>query len=439
VSLPAGDMLGSDGAEYRYQEGKFDADQIVQATPPLYDTCAISSEACTGNSSAHYSNKDFYGEVFVPLLKNLPGVYALNVDAGVRYSDYTIFQKTTRGEFKIEYKPIADLLVRGSFAQVYRAPTIQDIAQAPAATSAAYTDPCNGLTAAAVAKNPNLAKACVNVVQDGTFQEQDAQITGVLLSNPNLKPETGEVTTAGFVYDASWLQGFSTSVDLWKYTINDVITSLDPGFASNQCIATGSPFYCSLVIRYGAGPNAGQIQVYSLPTENVGVLKTDGVDIGFKYNLRSTPVGSFRFSTDFTHVNSFTNNPGAGFATVAYAGTYSKQFGNDTKWRGLASVGWDFKGFNALASEQWIGKLSIPDGDPGAVNPTNYIPNVYYTNLSGGYTFAPTNTKLQIGVINAFNRVPPIFYQNNVTNANTDVSTYDTLGRRWFVSIEQKF
>jgi iron complex outermembrane recepter protein len=438
-SLPAGDVQASVGTEYRYQEGIFTADSLVISTPPLFNTCAISAETCTGNSSAHYSNKDFYGEVFVPILKNLPGVYSLNVDAGVRYSDFTIFQKTTRGEFKIEYRPIADLLVRGSFAQIYRAPTIQDIAQAPASTSAPYIDPCNGLTAAAVAKNPNLGKACVNVPTDGTFAELDAQITGVLLSNPNLKPETGEVTTAGIVYDASWLSGFSTSVDFWRYQINDVITSLDPEFASNQCIATGDPFYCNLVNRYGPGPNAGQILVYELPTENVGSLKTEGVDIGFKYSIHTTPIGGFRFSADFTHVDTFVNNPGTG-APVEYAGTYSKQFGNDTKWRGLASAAWDWKGFDALLTEQWIGKLHIPNGDPGGPDFQDIeIPNIFYTNVSFGYTFAPTKTKLQFGVTNAFNRVPPIFYQNNVTNANTDVSTYDTLGRRWFVGIEQKF
>ena len=131
-TLPAGDIQASVGAEYRYQEGIFKADQIVQAQPPLFADCAISNEACTGNSRAHYSNKEFYGELFVPILKNVPGAYALNIDAGVRYSDYTIFKKTTRAQFKLEYRPIADLMIRSTFAQVYRAPTIQDIAQAPA-------------------------------------------------------------------------------------------------------------------------------------------------------------------------------------------------------------------------------------------------------------------------------------------------------------------
>jgi outer membrane receptor protein involved in Fe transport len=34
---------------------------------------------------------------------------------------------------------------------------------------------------------------------------------------------------------------------------------------------------------------------------------------------------------------------------------------------------------------------------------------------------------------------PPLLYQNNVTNANTDVNTYDTLGRRYAISATYKF
>jgi iron complex outermembrane receptor protein len=40
---------------------------------------------------------------------------------------------------------------------------------------------------------------------------------------------------------------------------------------------------------------------------------------------------------------------------------------------------------------------------------------------------------------NIADKQAPIMYQNNVTNANTDVYTYDTIGRRWLVSFLQKF
>jgi outer membrane receptor protein involved in Fe transport len=55
-----------------------------------------------------------------------------------------------------------------------------------------------------------------------------------------------------------------------------------------------------------------------------------------------------------------------------------------------------------------------------------------------GYSL-PTNTHLQVGVRNLSDKQPPIFFQNNVANINTDTSTYDVLGRQWFVGFTQKF
>ena len=40
---------------------------------------------------------------------------------------------------------------------------------------------------------------------------------------------------------------------------------------------------------------------------------------------------------------------------------------------------------------------------------------------------------------NIMDKQPPILFQNNVTNANTDVNTYDVLGRRFAVSATYKF
>jgi len=81
-------------------------------------------------------------------------------------------------------------------------------------------------------------------------------------------------------------------------------------------------------------------------------------------------------------------------------------------------------------------KIVDADGGPGVV-PLS-VPHRTYFNLTLGYEL-PTKTKIQIGALNLTDKQPPIMYQNNVINANTDVSTYDTLGRRWFVGVNQKF
>ena len=96
-------------------------------------------------------------------------------------------------------------------------------------------------------------------------------------------------------------------------------------------------------------------------------------------------------------------------------------------------------GFDGLLTVRYFDSLEVidPDGAPG-VQPPLSVPSVTYYDLTLGYTF-PTETKVQVGAINLGDKDPPILYQNNVLNANTDVSTYDLLGRRWYVGVTQKF
>ncbi|MFC4309561.1 TonB-dependent receptor plug domain-containing protein [Steroidobacter flavus] len=438
--IGAGSVLMAVGAEYRTQRGVFETDVLTRGEAPLYLSCLLAQETCTGNSSAEYNVREIYTEFFVPLLKDLPGVQSLNVTVGVRYSDYSIdsIGDDTNAQFKVEYRPISDLLVRGSYAQVFRAPTILDLSKAPSQDSPTFNDPCTQLTPAALAANPGLARACVGVPTNGNFKQPNSQITGLIIGNPNLKPETGDVTTFGVVYDPNFVEGLSVSLDYWKYKIEDLITPLDPNFAVEQCVDTGT--YCDLLYRYpSSSPNAGEFQVFQEPIVNLGVLETDGFDVGVKYSLRDTPIGSFNITLDMTKINSYENTPSPGAAPVEIAGTFDRQFGNYAKWRGLMGVGWAMGGFDGLLSLRYIHSFKIIGPDGGLSDePPLEIGSMTYVDATVGYTF-PTDTKVQVGGINLTDKQPPLLYQNNVTNANTDVSTYDLLGRRWYVSVSQKF
>jgi outer membrane receptor protein involved in Fe transport len=446
--LPAGDVQLAVGAEYRDQEGQFTTDALTRGVPPLFLSCLLAQETCSGNSFAKYNVKEYYAEIFAPLLKDLPGVHALNVNAGIRRSQYSkdTIGDSTNAEFKVEYRPISDILVRASYAEVFRAPTIADLSFAPTQDSPTFADPCTNLTTAQLAANPNLNKACAGVIPNGTFSQPNSQITGLIIGSQNLKPETGDVRTFGIVYDSSQIRGLSLTVDYWKYKLDDLITQLDPNFAANQCVLTGNDQFCGLMFRYPTllpdgtvSNNAGLFQVFQEPIVNLGKLKTDGIDFGIKYSLRQTAIGSFNFSLDVTHINSYENTPAPGATPVEIAGTFDRQFGNYAKNRGLLGIGWSFAGFDALATFRYIGKLDVTDPDGAIPNaPPLKISAYTYTDLTLGYSF-PTNTRVQLGAINLTNKQPPLFYQNNVINANTDVSTYDTLGRRWFVGVTQKF
>ena len=159
-SMPAGDALISLQADYTELHGDFNADFLITALPPNYLNCFLAQETCSGPSSGGYDVKELSAEVFLPLVKDVTGVQALNLTIGTRYSEYSIFDSTTNSTIKLEYRPVDDILLSGTFAEVFRAPTILDLYAAPVNNSSTFADPCVGLTDARVAANPNLAAAC---------------------------------------------------------------------------------------------------------------------------------------------------------------------------------------------------------------------------------------------------------------------------------------
>ena len=62
-----------------------------------------------------------------------------------------------------------------------------------------------------------------------------------------------------------------------------------------------------------------------------------------------------------------------------------------------------------------------------------------YHNLQVGYQIEPINARVELGVDNVFDKQPPILFQNNVTNGNTDPVTFDTVGRYYWARFSVKF
>jgi outer membrane receptor protein involved in Fe transport len=86
-----------------------------------------------------------------------------------------------------------------------------------------------------------------------------------------------------------------------------------------------------------------------------------------------------------------------------------------------------------------LGPSASTDGQYGPADPVYHYGSYVYHNLSFGYNLEPINTMVQLGVDNLTDKQPPIFYQNNVINANTDTSTYDPIGRFYWAKVTVKF
>jgi iron complex outermembrane receptor protein len=447
--LPAGMVKAAVGAEYRKVSLGFTPDSLTTLTLPNY-TCEISGEACASRTSGFTETKELYGEVLIPVLKDAPFAKALNITLGTRYSRYNSFGNTTNSKIGVEWRPINDLLLRTTYAQVFRAPTVTDLFGGLYAFSAGYTDPCVGYTGP-LNGNP----ACQNVPGDGSYRAPDTQLSAFVGGNPSLKPEQGNVFTIGAVYAPEWLPGFSTTVDAWRVHLSDMIGSYGTFTILQQCfnstVANPSPF-CA---RFSRDGNGDPLRLFD-PVANVGELDTKGIDIGFKY-ATDTAWGRFRASLDTTYVAQYdvkTIFNGVVTATQHNAGTYlgsaNGGSGNYSRWRGIATLGWNQGNWEAQWTSRYIHgfkigsdtRTDVPCADKGlssgSAGCTLSFGAQTYHNFEVGYKL-PWNMQVRVGVDNAFDKQPPIMYQNNTADGNTDPQTFDTVGRYYWANFTLNF
>ncbi len=467
VSLPAGAVQLAVGAEYRTEyQRTIPAPQLV--IDPTTGTCALGSQ-CLSAVQGGYNTKEIYAEAFVPILSGMTGVQSLNLTVGSRYSKIQTFGSTNNFKFALEWKPIDDLLVRGTMEDVFRAPNLTELYTSASDAPFIHTDPCTGFTGAP-AGSP-LALACQYVPPNGTFQntsvvsqtQASTVIQGARVAGFPVKPEHGTSYDFGLVYSPSYVAGLSTTVDFWRVQLRDTIVNVGLQSLLNLC-AAGSTIYCQYIHRTPSGPNAGQLLQSTVePVGNLGSLATSGVDWQANYKLPQFSFGQFNVGVNATYLKYYTQEtaPGvAGNVTYQNAGRFLP-FGSAQaaacpdntgvclfpRWRAQGFVDWQQYGWSAQWRMRWIGSFSNGgaagsqyDTQPNFVSGTIlHYGSTMYNDASIGYNIAMINTRLDFGVNNIFDKQPPILYANNTLNANTDPSDFDLMGRYYYARVTVKF
>ena len=443
--LPAGSMQLSVGALYRKSTLDYNvtSDALLD---PATNTCVVLSEACGSPGGGSIDVKEVYAETLIPLLSEQPWAYSLNVDLGVRYSDYNTSGNTTNGKLAIEYRPIADLLMRGTVSQVFRAPNLDELYDGRTVAGPTVSDPCVGLSQAEL--NQHTA-ACQNVPVNWTgnpLGQVTGYYSGAAAVGTSLKPEQGKSIDIGFVYSPSWLEGVSSSLDFWHIYLTDTLTPIAAQTVLNSCYANNNSPYCSYINRYdNTSKLAGAVNYINTPVVNLGNLSTSGVDFTLNYAIPHFDVGSvdpgrFKAGLNATYTSTYKvdatpNQPGA--STVDYAGTYSQQFGNISRLRGTFTLNWALGNWSAQWQSRYINHVTNLNADflTGA---SAQMGGITYHSISAGYEVPVIKTRFDLGIDNLTGRVPPLIYQNGV-NYNVDTATYDTIGRYYWARATVKF
>jgi len=134
--LPAGPVGVAFGAEYRKEESLFVQDALGASGALFFNAI--------GTRGGEYNVRDVYGEVRIPVLKDVLLAKELTVELAGRASDYSTIGTTDQYRINITWSPVKDVTFRATEATAVRVPNIVELfaPQSRNFTTAAI-DPCD--------------------------------------------------------------------------------------------------------------------------------------------------------------------------------------------------------------------------------------------------------------------------------------------------------
>ena len=431
-----------------YQTG--DAAGQGSPTPPV-----------VGNITA----REVFVEARVPLIDEKTGAYSLAFETGYRYSDYNLGFNTDTYKFGLQWSPIREIRLRGSYARAVRAPNAQELFQPRFIGLDGAADFCSG--AAPSFSAAQCAAQGVSAAQYGNIDPNPAaQYNGRIGGDPTLQPETATTKSFGIGWTPSFLENFRVQVDYYDIDIKDTIQRVGPETTQQLCSNQG--LFCDRIHR----DVNGSLWISSTdayvddPLANQGALKTTGIDLDMAYSfgmgsygrmglsLVGTYLDSYEFtplqsipSTKFDCAGFFGNSCNANVNAPLYQWRDTLRMTWTTPWHGtdvsLAWRYWDSVKLDSLSSQQNLNGGNDPATAvaDGLVSSTDtHIPSKSYFDLTGSIDITD-KVNFRLGINNVLDESPPIIGSSNCSGCNGNVysQTYDTLGRYWFGTLTVDF
>ena len=389
------------GAEYSEQDYATDSDSESKKGAIL----------TTGGSSGQ-GKRDMwavYGEMIFPVLENL------NVNAALRFDDYSDFGNNVTPQVSMEYRPSDELLVRGVIGKVFRAPDMQRVYGDP---TAAFSTVLDHKACAAVGGTPG----------DGVQRNPDVcnelsvrQTTG---ANKDLKAEEGYTANLGMVYAG---ESFDASVDVWKWKLDDMVSDISARKAAEQYER-----YEHMLTR----DVNGVIEHVNAVAQNLAYQQVAGIDFSGTYRWDLGDMGELSYSLRGTYL---LESEGKTDPTA--------ELDKDLKDTNLAplrmnsSVNWMYQDFTTTLFANHIGRhhgMSYKGHKTDDKSESELEVASHTTwNLTAGYHFT-NEASVKLGVVNMFDKGPN-FDPTATGWPHYSRSLYNARGRSVFIEGEYKF
>ncbi|MDE1147099.1 MAG: TonB-dependent receptor [Azospirillaceae bacterium] len=425
------------GFEYRKEES-VDKTDFLQNQPSGY----IYGNQ-NGSVSGAYHTSEWYGELSVPVLRDVPLAKAVDLDLAYRYSDYSTSGPASTWNVQAGWAVNDDVKLRGGIARAVRAPNIDDLFSPAGDNYLGVSDPCSIEN---INANATRAANCGKVVPTGYKSTDFGNPSTRTGGNPNLKPEIGRTLTAGAVFTPTFVPGLNLTADYWLVKITQGQAALTSNSILANCYDLSATAQCGLINRRADGSIATIVG----NTINIGKEVVRGLDVGVSYAFDLEQVGlrdagglNLGFDGTWVPESIIIQDPAHAENKLYRAGTVGYPHLKGT-FRGV----WDWNNLAVTWTSRFIGESQTFPNQAASLTDFNVIPTYWYHDISARYRWR--NITVFGGINNLADKMPPTvpyLYQGSYQGGafgTFPVTTgaggsYDIVGRTFFVGTTVKF
>jgi len=431
--LDAGVVDFALGIEYRDESVKSTPDALTQTTQTLSDgtvvgtgqvgsTSGVNVESYSylGVTDGSFNVAEIFGETLIPLVNDVTGVKALDLELAARYSDNSVTGGDATWKTGLNWTIVDEIRVRTTYSYAVRAPNINELFAPEEVGGSNMVDPCHADNQGQGPNPENRSTNCLALGMAADFQSSaNFGTRGIKTSgNKNLTPETAETLTLGIVFRPT--KTMSLAIDYWDMSIDDAITTYSATNILANCVDSSAldSKYCDLVTRDANN------QIINVATH---------VDVDANYHLSLSEYGELNFNLKGTYLEKrqFQTN-------IEFPEDIDEQAGQvgTPKLRGLLTTFYNINNFTASWSINYIGESDFNNDAVDGQYPewfNNKVSAYTYHSLNFNY-LATDDVSVYLGVDNVANKIPPA-----LPGLNSGSLLYDGIGRRYYAGVRVSF
>ncbi|ENX23415.1 MULTISPECIES: TonB-dependent receptor [Acinetobacter] len=394
--LPAGEVGFALGGSFTTQdwEAKVNADLVRQVPGSGIDPDKPSSSGDRDITAV-------FTELHIPILPSLEAQLA------ARYDDYSDFGDTFNPKVSLRWEPVKELMFRSSYSTGFRAPSMWEINSLQSETNTSTNF-----------NNPRFCDANGQPTSTQFADQCGMQFKRKQGGNPDLQPEESTSFTAGFVYEP--IKNLVFTADYYNIDIEGLVSSVTPNDIFNDLDRYGN------LIVYAPD---GRIQYLNTTLQNMGGLKTEGIDLSLNYLSPMTATGRFGFGIDGTYVIKMDEQEEPNGEWEGLVGIYDDPA--VVRWRHIANINWSYEDWKMRLEQQYIRGYEDFSQERDVSAYTLY-------NFAGTYS-GFKNLELTAGIRNMFDAEPPASDATNNAQYGYDPRHGDPMGRTYFLRGTYKF